>query len=180
MNFLWEGKKDDAPVSPPTSGNSDNPPPNTGSPATAAIDSARANAEEQLNLSPRKRRARRDSTGIQNDSDALRAEVNAVVARQLDALHDPKAWGALLGAPADVAVALTGRDYWQLTEKERDTLGASGSAAARVMMITNPRSLAFAMLGAAITMVYLPRVIKEARHQRKEQQEQKKKTPEPT
>lgn len=143
----------------------------TGSVSTAAIDEARTRAEQALDLSPRRRRStRRDATNSAANQRDLQGEVNQVLIKQLDALHAPEAWGALLGAPADIAQALTGRDHWNLSDKERNTLGATGSAAARVMMITNPRALAFAMLGSAVTMVYLPRLIKEARAIRAEKE----------
>jgi hypothetical protein len=59
--------------------------------------------------------------------------------------------------PGDVAVAITGRDYWQISKEERKTLGVTGSAAARTMMITNPRALAFTMLASALFSAYVPR-----------------------
>lgn len=178
LEFLQPKKPaDDAPPSAPT------PQPaaetldtSAGNPASAAGAAARANAEQQLDLSPRRRRSTRGAATRGGAGErALQEEVNAVLVKQLDQLHDPKAWGALLGAPADVAQALTGREHWQLSEKERDTLGACGSAAARVMMVTNPKALAFAMLGSALTMVYLPRLIKEARAMRAEKAAQQQK-----
>lgn len=90
-------------------------------------------------------------------------ELRAEITRQVEALYNPKAWGALLAAPADMLLATTGKKRWDIGEEERATLGACGSTAARCMMIQNPKTLAFLMLGAAISSVYGTRLVQELR-----------------
>lgn len=155
MNFFsWGSSENSAPAS--------NDPP-AGNPPVDAIAAARSKVTE--NVQTRKRgRPAADAGSIERDNALVRSEIE----RQLEQCYDPKAWGALLGLPADAAHALTARDHWKLSRDERDTLGATGSAAARTMMITNPRGLAFLMLGSALISIYLPRAMREIEHMRKE------------
>ena len=95
-------------------------------------------------------------------------ELSAELTRQLEACYDPKAWGALLAAPADVALTLTGRKHWNVSSEERATLGAAGSTAARFMSINNPRTLALMMLASALFAVYVPRLTQELAARRSE------------
>jgi len=81
--------------------------------------------------------------------------------KQVEACYDPKAWGALLAAPADVMLSLTGGGHWNLGNEERATLGAAGSTAARFMSIDNPRTLALMMLASALFAIYVPRITTE-------------------
>jgi len=124
--------------------------------AAAQIAAAREKVVEVA--AERKRgRPKKDSGSITGDQQIIDAEI----ARQLESCYDPKAWGALLSLPADAALSVTGRENWKLSSDERDTMGAAGSAAARTMMFTNPRSLAFLMLASALFSVYVPRAIQE-------------------
>jgi hypothetical protein len=65
-------------------------------------------------------------------------------------------------------LVVSGHEHWKLSKDERDTLGACGSAAARTLMISNPRSLAFLMLGAALFSAFVPRTLVELDIRRKE------------
>lgn len=139
--------------------------------ATAREDALRLSSEATTRRKPG--RPRRDSASSGPNQSALQNSINAEIASQLEAVHDPKAWGALLSAPADVALTLTGRDYWETKDRERDTLGSCGATAARVMMITNPKSLALLMLASGMFAVYMPRLIKEMKFQREEMERAK-------
>lgn len=141
--------------------------------SSAAADAARSAAA----ASPRKRgRPRGDGSVRGSDSRALQAQVNEAIAQQLDALHDPEAWGALCAMPGDAIVAITGREHWQITKEERKTLGVTGSAFARTLMITNPRALAAMMFASAIFSAYGMRAMREMRDaaERKKQESEKK------
>lgn len=100
---------------------------------------------------------RQAGTSAPGISPELRAELQ----KQVEACYDPKAWGALLAAPADVMLSLTGGKHWNLGQEERATLGAAGSTAARFMSIDNPRTLALMMLGSALFAIYVPRITEE-------------------
>jgi hypothetical protein len=126
-----------------------------------------ANSAIEASRSSRKRRGRpaktdTDSSGtsdIRTASPDLRAEMS----RQLEAAYDPKAWGALLAAPGDAALAITGRKHWDISKDERETLGACGSVAARFLMIEHPKTLALLMLSSALFSVYVPRLAEEVK-----------------
>lgn len=142
-----------------------------GTPAAHISAAARENVERDVSVATAKRgRPRKNAGDSAGNSDDVSRKVNEAVIAQLDALHDPKAWEALLCLPADAALTLTGKDRWNLKERERETLGVTGSAAARTMMITNPRALAFFMLGSAVFAVYVPRAIAELKEMRAAQQ----------
>lgn len=130
--------------------------PNSGGAANHLRAAAAAEANADLAARPRRGRPRGSAA---SDNAALQAKIDGAIAAQLDALHDPKAWGALLALPGDVGRVITGNERWKIDDAERAALGASGSAAARTMMITNPKALAFSMLAASLISVYLPRAV---------------------
>jgi len=131
--------------------------------ATEAIEASR---------SSRKRSARQQGKAGQDTSGtgppvAQSAELRSEIARQLEAAYDPKAWGALLAAPADAALAITGHKHWDVSKDERETLGACGSVAARYLMIEHPKTLALMMVSSALFSVYVPRLTEEFKVRRK-------------
>lgn len=149
-----------------------------GTPADNLRAEARSAVERDISTATAKRgRPRKDAGNRADDSRALQAEVNQRVIEQLDSLHDPKAWEALLALPADAALTLTGNPRWNLEKRERETLGVTGSAAARTMMITNPRALAFFMLGSALFATYVPRAVAQLKELREKQQTAEEKKP---
>lgn len=166
--FDWSKTKPAAPDEHATLHAAPESQPPAGSVSADLAAAARSNA---LELSAgRKKRGRPKGAGGESVDD-LQAKVDAEIIRQLDAVHDPRAWGALLSSPADVALTITGRDYWKMSDRERDTLGATGSAAARTLMITNPKALAFLMVSAALFAAYMPRLTQELAHQRLKQKD---------
>lgn len=166
--FSWR-KKENAPDEHAATPGAADSAPAAGTVSAHTADSARANALELSAKSPRARgRPRNAERDGGNDRADLQKRLDAEIARQLDAIHDPKAWGALLGMPGDVGLALTGREHWNIKGEERATLGACGSAFARTMMITNPQGLAALMLASGLLMVYMPRATLELKHWRDE------------
>lgn len=128
---------------------------------------AAAAAKTAADASPRKRgRPRGDGVSGARTERALQNQIDAAIASQLDALHDPEAWGGLLALPGDAAYTIFEKERWHIQKDERRTLGVTGSAFARTLMITNPRTLAFLMLGAALFSVYGTRAIAEMKEYR--------------
>ncbi len=142
---------------------------------TAASEAA--NAELSMARQARRGRPRKDSGDRRPTERDLQEAINAQIASQLDGLYAPEAWGALLGLPADAALTWTGNQRWKLGEDERKTLGATGSAAARTMMITNPKALAFSMLAATMFAVYVPRAVAQLKELREKEAAKKKEEP---
>lgn len=138
-----------------------------GSVSADQIRMAAENANRLASDAPRRRgRPRKDAGTVAGNQPDLQGKIDAEIARQLDALHDPKQWEALLCFPADTMVTLTGRKHWDSSQREREVVGATGSALARTLMITNPRALAVMMFSAAMINFYMPRAILELRHMR--------------
>lgn len=174
LSFLRLKKRDDAPPA------EDEHKLNLGADATSAqsasggvaahtTSAARENAARLAADAPGRRgRPRKDASPVGGNQRDLQAEVDKAIASQLDALHDPKQWEALLCFPADTALTLTGRDHWKSSTREREVVGATGSALARTLMITNPRALAAMMCAAAMINFYMPRAMLELKHLRDE------------
>lgn len=138
---------------------------------TAAADNARAQV--------RKRRGPQasgdGSTPAVTDRE-LQERINAQIASQLEALHAPELWQTMLCLPADTMHAFTGKERWEISSPERKTMGLSGSALARTMMITNPRALAAFMFISVMSTAYIPRLIGELKDIAAKRKE-KEKTP---
>jgi hypothetical protein len=135
------------------------------SPASGAVNMAREEIKRDMETSAQRRRG--PSAAAESgasDNAVIRAEIE----KQLEACYDPKAWAALLALPADAALTYTGREYWEISRDERETLGVTGAAAARTLMVTDPRGLAFLMVASALFSVYVPRGIQEMKFQRKQ------------
>lgn len=170
--FSFGGKDDDTKDEHATTPGAANAAPNSGGVSDHLTSAARENAEQELVARPRRKYTKRtDNRAGESDQPALQAKVDAAILAQLEACYDPRAWGAVVTAPADCALALTGRDHWNVSPEERATLGATASAAARTMMITNPKSLAFFMFGVTLTSFYLPRLVAEMKAWRKAKEE---------
>ena len=136
-------------------------------PASGAVHVAREEIKRDMETTAQRRRRPSETTESGGGDNAL---IRAEIEKQLEACYDPKAWAALLALPADAALTYTGRDYWEIGREERETLGATGSAAARTLMVTDPRGLAFLMVASALFSVYVPRGIKEMQYQRKQKE----------
>jgi len=143
-----------------------NSPPDSPTPSNAAITAARLAAETELQTSPRRRgRPPKNAALGGGNQPPVSQELANEIARQLEQCYDPKAWGALLAAPGDVMAVLSARpEKWKVSREERETLGATGSAFARTLMISNPRALAALMLASALFSVYVPRAADELKH----------------
>lgn len=131
------------------------------------LEEARASTRAALESTTRRRgRPRGDAKPLQSDSSALPREVQEEIQRQIEGALDPRAWSALLALPADTMLAISGREHWKISKDERETLGATGSAMARAMMIANPKMLCAIMLSSALFSVYVPRGVEELKYQR--------------
>lgn len=80
---------------------------------------------------------------------------------QFAALYDPKIWGRALGAPADAMAAISGKKHWELSQQERDNLGATGAIAAQCYAVSDPRALALALALITVLDTYGIRLAKD-------------------
>ena len=124
------------------------------------IPTAEALAQAQEGLKKRGR-GRPKGSGSKSTSGPSPEDAAHQTRVMLDKLFDPKLWGPLIAMPADSMLALTGHEHWNLSQVERDTLGATASTAAQYLGIENPKTLAVSLLLVNLAMVYAPRAIKE-------------------
>src|SRR5512145_353030 len=94
---------------------------------------------------------------------------------QFAQLYNPELWAKALGAPGDAMAAITGRKHWEISEKERQALGATGSIAAQCFAVTDPRWLAVSLCLITILDVYGVRVMLELAERKREADEKKRK-----
>lgn len=87
-------------------------------------------------------------------------------AKILDAILDPKIWRGVVAAPGDMMVAVTGREHWELSEDERDTLAKTGAATARAFAVTDPKWLALSLFAFSILSIYGGRITKDLKDKR--------------
>ncbi len=127
-----------------------------------SIDTDRAAAEARINEVKRGRGRPRKSPGLSGDgADSSSAEKKeaARLARELEKLFDPKYWRAVVRAPADARLAITGREHWRLSDDEVDSLADTASVAARQLVSIDPRYLATALLLFNVATVYGSRLV---------------------
>lgn len=117
-----------------------------------------------------KRRGRGRPPKDQNAPTDNAPRVNAASA-DLAKLFDPTVWTPLVRLPADAMCALTGREFWNLQDKEAAALGASAASAAQYVGIENPKSLAISLFLVSAIVVYGPRALKELDARRAERSE---------
>ncbi len=71
--------------------------------------------------------------------------------------------GELLALPGETLHAMTGKDRWLITDREKDLLEKKGQAGLLLMLETNPEQLTKQMFYATLGVVYGPRLIAEIR-----------------
>lgn len=107
-------------------------------------------------LSERKKRRKRSGTigsgagAAQDAGSGLSAEDE----KALDALFDPAQWQAIVEAPANAAILVTGSNTWKLSDKESERLAVGASTCARYFMPTHPKWIALSLFGIGLASVY--------------------------
>lgn len=94
--------------------------------------------------------------------------VSAKVSEQLAKLFETSTWRPIVKAPFAFFQAMTGRDCWELTKNEEDTLATTTSTAMEYVAITDPKWLAIGMCTVTWTMIFSEKLILSAREAKKE------------
>lgn len=110
---------------------------------SASAENIRQRKERKDKGVPRGPRGAESSAGIQQLSSA-----------QFAKLYEPAIWEKAICAPADAMAAITGKEYWQVSPKEREAVGTTGSIAAQCFAITDPRYLALSLAIITVLDVY--------------------------
>jgi len=87
---------------------------------------------------------------------------------QIAKLFEPSSWRPIVKAPFAFFQAMTGRDCWELSKNEEDTLATSTSTAMEYVAVTDPKWLALGMCAVTWTMIFSEKLILSAREAKKE------------
>lgn len=97
------------------------------------------------------------------------SNLSSKVQEQLEKLFQPSAWEPIVKAPFAFMQAMTGRECWEPTKKEVDTLSTTTSTAMEYVAITDPKILAIGMCVTTWAMIFGEKLILSAREAKKEQ-----------
>jgi hypothetical protein len=78
--------------------------------------------------------------------------------QQFDRLYAPEVWEGIVAAPANVALAITGNEIWDIPEKEVKILSVQASVTARCFAVSDPKWLALSMLAVGLATTYGARI----------------------
>lgn len=92
---------------------------------------------------------------------------SAKISAELDGLFSPENFRALVRAPADIRLAVTGRKHWELKDSEVDSLAITASTTAKYFAVVDPKWLAVAMFATNAAMIYGSRIVEDMRQDRK-------------
>lgn len=147
----------------------------TGGDAAGGADSSRLEAEERIAKVKRRvgRPSNREKSGLlgggsESAESTTEKKEAARLARELEKLFDPKYWRAVVRAPADARLAITGREHWKLSSDEVDSLADTASVAARQLVSIDPRFLATTLLLFNVATVYGSRLVLDSKLAREE------------
>lgn len=97
------------------------------------------------------------------------SNLSTKVQEQLEKLFQPSAWEPIVKAPFAFMQAMTGRECWEPSKKEVDTLSTMTSTAMEYVAITDPKILAIGMCVTTWAMIFGEKLILSAREAKKEQ-----------
>lgn len=115
----------------------------------------------------RRKRGRRSQAEI----DAEVAKRQAEFAEEYKTLFEPRTWGMLCRAPADLMLTISKRQIWDIPEKEIEPLAIGASHTARLFLKTDPKWIALTIFGISLVQVYGTRFALHMAEMRKERAE---------
>lgn len=137
----------------------------------APADAVKENAKEAIEQKRGRGRPRKDgkpSSGISPAPDAAQMADIERRAAELEKIFSPDNWRSIVRAPADLALALSGREYWDLPEKEVSALAVSASHTARYWMAIDPRYIVLVMFLFDMSVIYGGRTVRHIKDVRAE------------
>lgn len=123
--------------------------------------SAAAGAKAQATVEQHRKRGRPAGSGSKSSAADQRAEAKAraeaqakILEQNLQALYSPEHWKGICRAPADLMLATSGNQIWDIPEGEIDTLAEQASITARFFLATDPKWVALALFGFSLATTY--------------------------
>lgn len=94
--------------------------------------------------------------------------VSSALAEQARKLFEPDAWRAIVRAPFALGKAMTGRECWDLADKQEDTLAVSTAMSAEYFMQTDPKWVALTLCMFNWSVILTEKLAANARERHKE------------
>lgn len=142
--------KSDVPASAPNAAASE---------ATAHIEAVRS----------KRGRPPRDDAKSVADRERIREELT----REFATLFAPEYWEGIVRGPADLMLAVSKRELWNVPDKELKPLAMGAAHTARLFLQTDPKWIALFMFSVSLTQVYGARFAIHIAQMRKEERERK-------
>lgn len=111
------------------------------------------------------------------ESVAQREKIREQLAQEFATLFAPEYWEGIVRGPADLMMHVSGRELWNVPDKEIKPLATGAAHTARLFLQTDPKWIALIMFSVSLTQVYGARIAlhmsalkKEARERRDKEQ----------
>lgn len=91
-------------------------------------------------------KARAKADGSASEKAGSGGGISQETAKKLAKIFEPEKWKAIVRAPFSLGKAKTGRDLWDLTKAEEESLAECTSAAAEHFMTVDPKYLVLTLL----------------------------------
>lgn len=138
--------------------------------STAAPNAAAAEATAHIEAVRGKRgRPSKDDPKSIADRERIREELS----REFATLFAPEYWEGIVRGPADLMLAVSKRELWNVPDKELKPLAMGAAHTARLFLQTDPKWIALFMFSVSLTQVYGARFAIHVAQMRKEERERK-------
>ena len=114
------------------------------------------------------RRSKSGKTGVESSHAGKVTATEEKISKDVEALFSPKNFKAIVTAPANIRLAVTGREYWRLSKDEEESLAHTGAMTAQYFMKTDPKWITLSMFLFNVGMVYGTRIMQDVQHAREE------------
>lgn len=116
-------------------------------------------------------RKKRKYTKRDEVDDSQRAAIREELTAEFAQLFNPAVWEGIVRGPADLMLHVTGRELWDIPEKELKPLALGAAHSARLFLRTDPKWMALFMFSVSLSQVYGGRIAVHIAQTRKEAKE---------
>lgn len=116
----------------------------------AGAASAEANAHLAGIRKSGRGRPRKDEAALAEE----RAKIREELTREFAALFSPEHWEGIVRGPADLMLHVSGRELWNIPERELKPLAVGAAQTARHFLQADPKWIALFMFSVSLVQVY--------------------------
>lgn len=138
-------------------------------PGNVAADAIAAKAKERISKARKSDAEQSPPEKVVSIQDKQAEKQAKELQKALDNLYKPENFAPLMRAPADIMLAITGDDIWNIGDKEMAVLSASAANTARYFLEANPKWIALTIFASAIMTSYGSRTVMYLRKRKKNQ-----------